>query len=77
MAKYKLEEILQDDPLGLLGDVKPKNPILTEDDRLAASFEEINTFVDAHGREPQKDMANMYEMKLYSRLKGIRENPAK
>ncbi len=77
MAKYKLEEILQDDPLGLLGDVKPKNPILTEDDRLVASFEEINTFVDAHGREPQKDMANMHEMKLYSRLKGIRENPAK
>ena len=41
MAKYKLEEILQDDPLGLLDDVKPKNPVLTENDRLVGSFEEI------------------------------------
>jgi hypothetical protein len=77
MAKYGLEEVLQNDPLGLLGDVKPKNPVLTEKDRLVTSFEEINAFLDEHGREPQREVSNMHEMKLFSRLKGIRKNPEK
>jgi hypothetical protein len=76
MVKYKLEEILQDDPLGILENVKPKNPAITEDDRLINSFQEINSFVDREKREPQKNMSNMQEMRLYSRLKGI-SNKAK
>ena len=74
MVIYKLEEILLDDPLWILENVKPKNPVITEDDRLINSFEEINSFVDREKREPQKNMSNMQEMKLYSRLKGIRES---
>ena len=72
-----LLEIFTNDPLGLL-EVKPKaSPIINEDQRLVASFEEINDFIDKHQREPQKSANDMNEMKLYSRLKGIRENSDK
>jgi hypothetical protein len=47
MAKFSLDDILNNDPLGLLGEVKAKNPIVTADDRLVASFEEINSFFEA------------------------------
>lgn len=73
----KLLEIFADDPLGLL-EVKPKaSPARNEDERLVASFEEINVFIDQHQREPQKNMKEMQEMQLFSRLKGLRENPEK
>lgn len=73
MAKFSLDEILTNDPLGLLGEVKAKNPIVTADDRLIASFEEINSFIDVHGREPIKSN-DMNERGLYSRLEGIRDD---
>lgn len=73
MAKFSLDEILTNDPLGLLGEVKAKNPIVTADDRLIASFEEINNFFDVHGREPLKSK-DMNERGLYSRLEGIRND---
>ncbi|MBU1667209.1 GIY-YIG nuclease family protein [bacterium] len=73
MAKFTLDDILNNDPLGLLGEVKAKNPILTADDRLIASFEEINSFVEREGYEPTKS-DNMQERRLYSRLQGIRED---
>ena len=73
----KLLEIFTNDPLGLL-EVKPKSsPARNEDERLAASFEEINGFIDKHQREPQKNMKDMQEATLFSRLKGLRENPDK
>jgi len=71
MAKFSLDDILDNDPLGLLGEVKAKNPIVTADDRLIASFEEINNFFELKGKEPIKS-DDMNERKLYSRLKGIR-----
>ncbi|MCK5854887.1 MAG: GIY-YIG nuclease family protein [Sulfurovaceae bacterium] len=73
MAKFLLDDILDNDPLGLLGDVKAKNPIVTADDRLVASFEEVNIFFDEHGHEPQKSN-DMNERGLYSRLEGLRED---
>lgn len=76
MAEYSLDEILNSDPLGVLGDLKTRPKSLNEDDRLAASFEEINSFLEQNGREPQKS-TNMHERTLYSRLQGIRENPEK
>ena len=76
MDKFSLEEILKDDPLRLLDDVKPKNPIITSDDRLVASFEEINEFYEKNGHEPQKS-SDMHERRLYARLKGIREDTKK
>lgn len=70
----KLLNIFSNDPLGLL-EVKPvSSSARNEDERLVASLEEINDFIDKHQREPQKNMKEMQEMQLYSRLKGLREN---
>jgi len=76
MAEYSLDEILNDDPLDLLGELKQKSKPLGEDDILSTSFEEINAFVEKNGHEPKKS-TNMNERTLYSRLQGIRENPDK
>lgn len=76
MAEYSLDEILNDDPLDLLGELKQKSKPLGEDDRLAVSFEEINGFVEQNGREPQKS-TNIGERSLFSRLQAIRGNPEK
>lgn len=68
-----LEDILANDPLGLLV-VKPKQSnAMTTDQRLVASFEEINAFVREHGREPEKS-TDINERRLFSRLKGLRES---
>jgi hypothetical protein len=76
MARFTLDEILDDDPLGLLAEIKTKNPIVTADDRLIASFEEINSFVQKHGDEPKRSN-DMSERKLYSRLQGLRNDVKK
>ncbi len=76
MTEFSLDEILADDPLGLLSEPNSKVKALNEDDRLASSFEEINSFIKQNGCEPKKS-TDMNERTLYSRLKGIRENPEK
>ncbi len=70
-----LNDIFNSDTLGIL-DVKVKNPLVTTDDRLIASFEEINEFYEKNSCEPKKS-ADMNERKLFSRLKGLRDNPKK
>lgn len=70
-----LNNIFENDPLGLL-EIKAKNPLITADDRLIVSFEEINSFFEIHNREPQR-CTDMNERGLFSRLKGIKENPTK
>ena len=74
MVEFSLDEILANDPLGLLNEPKVITKPLNEDDRLISSFEEISTFVEQNGHKPQKS-TNMQERTLYSRLQGIRENP--
>ena len=70
----ELERILADDPLGLL-DVKPKaSNAITADQRLIASFEEINAFYRVNSREPAEGR-DISERRLFSRLKGLRESP--
>lgn len=76
MDEFSLDEILNNDPLGLLADPKNKVKALNEDDRLIASFEEVNAFVEKNGCEPKKS-TNMNERTLFSRLQGIRENQDK
>ena len=72
----ELETILETDPLGLL-EVKPKaSSVISADERLVASFEEINAFMREHRREPAASR-DISERKLYSRLKGLRESPEK
>ena len=70
-----LNDIFDSDPLGVL-EVKAKNPVITADDRLVASFEEINSFYEKNGGEPQKT-TDMNERGLFSRLKGLRANSQK
>ena len=70
----EMESILECDPLGLLT-VKPENSsAMNADDRLVASFEEINAFMREQGREPAGSR-DIKERKLYSRLEGLRNNP--
>ena len=72
-----LKEIFENDPLGLLT-VKPKKSAArTSDERLASSFDEINDFIEKNEREPKPDISNISEYKLYSTLKGLRENQEK
>jgi len=73
MDRVTLDDILNNDPFNLLPDIKAKNPVVTADDRLVASFEEINSFYEKNGSEPQKS-TDMNERGLFSRLKGIRDN---
>lgn len=69
----ELARILAEDPLGLL-DVKPKQSnVITPDQRLVASFEEINAFVREHGREPTESL-DIRERRLFSRLNGLRSS---
>ena len=76
MVEFSLDEILNDDPLNLLSESKAKAKSFNEDDRLAATFEEINNFIEQNGYKPQKS-TNMSERTLYSRLEGIKKNPEK
>jgi len=72
----KLQEIFENDPLGLLN-IKPSNsPAQNEDGRLVASFMVINDFFEKNNREPEQG-GGIQEHQLYSRLKSIRENPVK
>lgn len=72
----ELALILESDPLDLLN-VKPQaSTVISAEQRLLASFEEINAFVKPHGHEPQKSR-DMSERKLYSRLEGLRNDPDK
>lgn len=71
-----LKNIFEDDPFGLLN-VKPTNsPARNEDERLVASFQEINDFYEKNNREPEQG-GGIQEHPLFARLKGIRENFAK
>lgn len=76
MAKKKLtiEDILNNDDLGLLESKVKTSTIKTDEDRLIDSFEEINVFMDKNSREPNK--SSMSEYGLTARLKNFRENEA-
>jgi len=71
-----LKNIFEDDPFGLLN-VKPTNsPARNEDERLVASFQEINDFYEKNNREPEQG-GGIQEHQLFARLKSLRENSAK
>lgn len=72
-----LNNIFNNDPLGLLNFKPNHNTAHTADERLAASFQEINDFIDKTGSEPQPNIKNVAEFQLYSRLKSLREDELK
>lgn len=76
LPKKKLKDIFDDDPFGLLN-VKPSaSPARNADERLLTSFQEIIDFYEKNNKEPEQG-GGIQEHQLYSRLKGIRENPEK
>ena len=78
MDKNKvLDDIFNDDPLGLLNVKAKKSSARTSDERLASSFDEINDFIEKHEREPEPNPGNITEFELYSRLKSLREDEEK
>ena len=66
--------MIADDDLGLLK-VKKKTAALTADEQLVSKFNEINSFVTQNGRVPAKNMTNISEFMLASRLEAIKTNP--
>lgn len=76
MKKEDLLKIIKDDDLGLLT-IKAKNAsAITTDERLVASFLEINNFIKENKHEPQMG-DSLREHQLASRLKSIREQKKK
>lgn len=73
----KLDQLLDNDPLGLLKPDKKKTEALTHDERLIESFEELQRFRAKNGHEPQQNFGNMTETNLYLRLKHLREDVTK
>lgn len=75
--KKTLQDIFdEEDEFGLLN-IKPgASPARNEDERLVASFQEINDFYDKNKREPQEG-GSVQEHQLFSRLKSLRESPQK
>lgn len=75
MDKIKLLNLIDDDEFDLLN-VEPKQTTLTADQRLAASFLEINEFIRKNAREPTFGNG-INEHKLHSRLSAIRQSKEK
>ncbi|MGO4820631.1 MULTISPECIES: GIY-YIG nuclease family protein [unclassified Flavobacterium] len=75
MDKFQtLEDIFANDQFDILN-VKPKvSTIRNADERLLASFDEVNDFVEKYNKEPQPNPGNISEFQLYSRLKSIRSD---
>ena len=72
-----LDEIFSNDPYGILN-TKPKSSFnKSPDERLIASFKEINDFVDKYGEEPKENTSNTNEFILSARLKNLRNDLAK
>jgi len=72
-----LDEIFNNDPLGLLNIKPKKSNTHTADERLLASFHEINDFIENYSKEPEPNPSNISEYQLYSRLKSLREDAQK
>ncbi|HTN07956.1 GIY-YIG nuclease family protein [Agriterribacter sp.] len=73
--KISLDDIFNDDDFGLLDSKAKVSNIKSEEDRLVDSFEEINTFFDKTGREP--DASSMSEYGLLAKLKNFRQDEQK
>ena len=67
-----LLKIIETDDTGLLNVKASNNSKPTPDERLIASFKEINDFHREHGRKPLSNSTDMREFQLSSRLSGLR-----
>ena len=69
----KLDEIFDDDDLGLLDVEEKEKKKSSGDNIIARRFLEINAFYKDNGREPSED-GSFLEKRLYSRLQSIKED---
>lgn len=69
----QIRRMLAEDEFGLLNEA-PKSVPMTSDDRLIAGFLEIVDFVDANGRVPESNPADISEFKLAARLRAMSAN---
>ncbi|MGP9579071.1 GIY-YIG nuclease family protein [Halomonas sp. AOP42-E1-40] len=65
------------DELGLLKVVPPRSSAPSADQRLVATLQGIETFVNEQGREPQVDASDLTEATLAVQLFALRSDPAK
>ena len=75
--KKDISDLLKDDPFGLLAGDRANKPLTEVDSNLITSFEEVQSFVEEHGREPTSNIEDINEYKLFSRLNAIRRDPKK
>ena len=75
--RSELVDLIQNDPFGLLKSDYVKKGVSENDSALINSFEEIQSFVDEHNCEPQSNISNKIEFKLFARLKAIRSDAKK
>jgi len=69
-----LRQVIESDEYGLLS-LPVKAAPVTSQDRLVASFQEICSFIETHGRSPEANSANVAEYQLHARLHAIINDP--
>ena len=75
MAKRTLDDVFNDDPLGLLEVSVTKSKKLSHYAIYYETFEELKSFIEASGREPEIEATNIHEAKLAARLSKLRSTP--
>ena len=69
-----LQQIIAEDEHGLLI-IPVKAAPITRDERLVTAFKEICTFIETHGRAPEKNTSDVNEYQLHARLQAIVTDP--
>ena len=75
MAKRTLDDVFNDDPLGLLEVSVTKSKKLSHYVIYYETFEELKSFTEVNGREPDIEATNIHEAKLAARLSKLRSTP--
>ena len=75
MAKRTLDDVFNDDPLGLLEVSVTKSKKLSHYAIYYETFEELKTFIELNDREPDIEATNIHEAKLAARLSKLRSTP--
>lgn len=72
MTKRTLDDVFNNDPLGLLEVSVTKSKKLSHYAIYYETFEELKSFIELNGREPDIEASNIYEAKLAARLTKLR-----
>lgn len=75
MAKRTLDDVFNYDPLGLLEVSVTKSKKLSHYAIYYETFEELKSFTELNGREPDIEATNIHEAKLAARLSKLRSTP--